>query len=59
MKTFIVWFKRDLRWIDRAPLMYAAAHGRVLLLWVYESEQWQQPTCPRSIWLSLAKASQN
>jgi deoxyribodipyrimidine photo-lyase len=43
VKTIVVWFKRDLRWVDHAPLTYASAHGRVMPLWVYEPEQWQQP----------------
>jgi deoxyribodipyrimidine photo-lyase len=43
MKTFVVWFKRDLRWVDHAPLVHACAYGRVIALWVYEPEQWAQP----------------
>ena len=44
---FIVWFKKDLRWHDHAPLSNAAAWalqsgGRVLPLWVYEPAMWQQ-----------------
>ena len=44
---FIVWFKKDLRWHDHAPLANAAAwaletSGRVLPLWVYEPAMWQQ-----------------
>ena len=44
---FIVWFKKDLRWHDHAPLANAAAWaaehgGRVLPLWVYEPAMWQQ-----------------
>jgi deoxyribodipyrimidine photo-lyase len=39
----VVWFKRDLRWTDHAPLTWATRRGRVLPLWVYEPEQWQQP----------------
>ncbi len=44
----VVWFKKDLRLSDHAPLVWAAAHarrraGRVLALWVYEPAMWQQP----------------
>jgi deoxyribodipyrimidine photo-lyase len=38
----IVWFKRDLRWQDHAPLVQAAASGAVLPMWVDEPAQWQQ-----------------
>jgi deoxyribodipyrimidine photo-lyase len=44
----VVWFKKDLRLSDHAPLVWAAAHARqhaggVLGLWVYEPAMWQQP----------------
>ena len=44
---FVVWFKKDLRWHDHAPLANAAAWaaesgGRVLPLWVYEPAMWRQ-----------------
>jgi deoxyribodipyrimidine photo-lyase len=44
----VVWFKKDLRVSDHAPLVWAAAHARqhaggVLALWVYEPAMWQQP----------------
>ncbi|TAG77799.1 MAG: deoxyribodipyrimidine photo-lyase/cryptochrome family protein [Burkholderiales bacterium] len=42
-KPQVVWFKRDLRWVDHAPLCEAAKRGPVIALWVYEPEQWQQP----------------
>jgi deoxyribodipyrimidine photo-lyase len=43
----IVWFKKDLRLSDHAPLAWACEHARahggaVLPLWVYEDEAWQQ-----------------
>jgi deoxyribodipyrimidine photo-lyase len=43
----VVWFKKDLRLSDHAPLMQAVQHARkagssVLALWVYEPECWQQ-----------------
>ena len=44
---FVVWFKKDLRWNDHAPLANAAewaaqSGGGVLPLWVYEPAMWQQ-----------------
>ncbi len=46
--VYVVWFKKDLRWHDHAPLANAAmwaakAGGSVLPLWVYEPAMWQQP----------------
>ncbi|MGL4232432.1 MAG: deoxyribodipyrimidine photo-lyase, partial [Casimicrobium sp.] len=43
MKKTVVWFKRDLRWRDHAPLVEAAKHGSIIALWVYEPQQWTQP----------------
>ncbi len=48
----VVWFKRDLRWQDHAPLHHAAhqtaQQGPVLALWVDEPQAWQQSdTSPR------------
>jgi deoxyribodipyrimidine photo-lyase len=39
----VVWFKRDLRVADHAPLAQAAALGAVLPLYVYEPDYWAQP----------------
>jgi deoxyribodipyrimidine photo-lyase len=39
----IVWFKRDLRVADHAPLAEAAGLGPVLPLFVLEPEFWQEP----------------
>jgi deoxyribodipyrimidine photo-lyase len=36
MPTQVVWFKRDLRLHDHAPLCEAATRGPLLLLWVWE-----------------------
>jgi deoxyribodipyrimidine photo-lyase len=38
----IVWFKRDLRLEDHAPLAEAAARGPVLPLWIVEPALWAQ-----------------
>ena len=39
----VVWFKRDLRAADHAPLLEAWTAGPVLPLWVREPDGWSQP----------------
>lgn len=39
----VVWFKRDLRVWDHAPLVAACAAGNVIPLYVVEPELWAQP----------------
>ena len=39
----VVWFKRDLRVADHAPLIEVARRGPVLPLYVVEPELWAQP----------------
>ncbi len=39
----VVWFKRDLRIDDHAPLSEAARAGPVLPLYIVEPGLWQQP----------------
>lgn len=43
MSYTVVWFKRDLRVHDHAPLHHAAASGPVLCLYVVEPSLWAQP----------------
>ena len=43
MNYSVVWFKRDLRLHDHAPLWNAAKQGPVLCLYVVEPGIWQQP----------------
>ncbi len=43
MAYTLVWFKRDLRVHDHAPLLEAARRGPVLCLYVIEPGLWQQP----------------
>ena len=43
MSYSVVWFKRDLRLADHAPLCAAAARGPLLCLYVVEPGLWQQP----------------
>lgn len=45
----IVWFKRDLRVVDHAPLV-AAASGPVAPLYVVEPGRWAQPTSSARQW---------
>ena len=46
----VVWFKRDLRIHDHAPLANAAAAGPVLPLFAIEPEQWQAPDSALRHW---------
>jgi deoxyribodipyrimidine photo-lyase len=41
--TTVVWFKRDLRVRDHAPLLDAAARGDVIALYIYEPELLHSP----------------
>ncbi|MBL0030331.1 MAG: deoxyribodipyrimidine photo-lyase [Rhodanobacteraceae bacterium] len=46
----VVWFKRDLRCADHAPLARAAAAGAVLPLYIVEPELWAQPDAGGRQW---------
>ncbi len=46
----LVWFKRDLRVIDHAPLVEAAARGPVLPLYIVEPEYWQERDASARQW---------
>ncbi len=46
----IIWFKRDLRIQDHAPLWAAAQSGEVVPLYIIEPELWQQPDSSRRHW---------
>lgn len=48
--TNVVWFKRDLRTVDHAPLFEAAQNGHVLPLYIVEPELWRQPDSSRRHW---------
>jgi deoxyribodipyrimidine photo-lyase len=45
MAYTVLWFKRDLRVHDHAPLVDAARQGPVLCLYVLEPSLWAQPDC--------------
>ena len=46
----VVWFKRDLRVSDHAPLWHAAQQANVLPLYVIEPELWQQADASNRHW---------
>jgi deoxyribodipyrimidine photo-lyase len=52
----LVWFKRDLRVADHAPLSRAAERGRVLPLYVAEPGLWQQPDMAARHWAFIAES---
>ena len=52
----LVWFKRDLRAEDHAPLAAAAARGRVLPLYIAEPGLWAKPTMSGRQWAFVAEA---
>jgi deoxyribodipyrimidine photo-lyase len=49
----VVWFKRDLRIVDHAPLAEAAALGPVLPLYVAEPGLWREPDTSARQWEAL------
>jgi deoxyribodipyrimidine photo-lyase len=51
----IVWFKRDLRVRDHAPLASAAERGTVLPLFIAEPRLWQQPDYAGRHWAFVAE----
>jgi deoxyribodipyrimidine photo-lyase len=50
----VVWFKRDLRVADHAPLMHAARRGLVLPLYIVEPELWQEPDASGRHWAFIS-----
>ena len=54
MPVHIVWFKRDLRVVDHAPLVAAAARGTVLPLYVAEPDYWRLPDTSGRQWEAIA-----
>lgn len=52
----VVWFKRDLRVSDHAPLLNAVQSGMVLPLFVIEPELWAQPTHSARQWRFVSRA---
>ncbi|NML27003.1 cryptochrome/deoxyribodipyrimidine photo-lyase family protein [Zoogloea dura] len=56
MTYSVVWFKRDLRVHDHAPLLQAARRGPVLCLYVVEPSLWAQPDCALQHYLFLEES---
>lgn len=54
MAVHVVWFKRDLRTFDHAPLVEAAARGPVLPLYVAEPAYWALPDTSGRQWEAVA-----
>lgn len=54
MALHVVWFKRDLRIHDHAPLVEAAARGPVLPLYVAEPGYWRLPDASGRQWEAIA-----
>ena len=52
----VVWFKRDLRVADHAPLLEAARRGPVLPLYVAEPQLWAQPDASARQWAFIAES---
>lgn len=52
----VVWFKRDLRTVEHAPLALAAAAGPVLPLYVAEPGYWAQPDASARQWQAVRGA---
>ena len=52
----IVWYKRDLRGVDHAPLVNAASHGPVLPLYVVEPDYWRQQDVSLRHWYFLRQS---
>jgi deoxyribodipyrimidine photo-lyase len=52
----LVWYKRDLRTIDHAPLVEASRAGAVLPLYGVETEYWRQPETSARQWIAIRAA---
>jgi deoxyribodipyrimidine photo-lyase len=46
----VVWFKRDLRTVDHAPLYEASQRGWVAPLYIFEPDLWRQPDASDRQW---------
>jgi deoxyribodipyrimidine photo-lyase len=55
MKVHVVWFTRDLRLHDHAPLREAGRHGPVLGLYVLEPEVIGAPDFDAQYWRSCRR----
>jgi len=56
MNTQVVWFKRDLRIVDHAPLANAVAAGPVLPVYVIEPDYWRQADTGARHWAFICES---
>ena len=56
MTPQVIWFKRDLRLHDHAPLCAAAARGPVVPLYVFEPQLWQQADASFRHWAFIRES---
>jgi deoxyribodipyrimidine photo-lyase len=56
MSFSVVWFKRDLRLHDHAPLCHAVENGAVVPLYIVEPQMWLQPDASRRHWLFIRES---
>ena len=56
MSPQLVWYKRDLRVVDHAPLANAAAAGPVLPVYVIEPAYWRQPDTAARHWAFIRES---
>jgi len=56
MPLQLVWFKRDLRWVDHQPLIQALERGPVLPLYIVEPDFWRQPDASGRQWAFCREA---
>ena len=56
MAVHVVWYKRDLRVVDHAPLTEAARRGPVLPLYIVEPDLWQQPDTSARHWAFIRES---
>ncbi|MCX7992148.1 MAG: DNA photolyase family protein [Fimbriimonadales bacterium] len=54
----VVWFKRDLRVVEHAPLYEASQRGWMLPLYIFEPELWRQPDASNRQWRFVAQCLQ-
>ncbi|AUB77838.1 deoxyribodipyrimidine photolyase [Spiribacter roseus] len=56
MSAQLVWYKRDLRTADHAPLARAMAEGPVLPVYVIEPDYWRQPDTAQRHWAFIRES---
>jgi deoxyribodipyrimidine photo-lyase len=56
MNYSVVWFKRDLRWVDHAALRHAASLGPIVCLYIVEPSLWAQPDAAAQHYVFIAES---